>query len=246
MFNIMMAVVAALIVLALFAPRVLRSFGLLADAEANRSGRWAKNIDPTGHLDALIDAGVDQIKHAKDCLEAENTLVRQTQRRVDQLNQEQARLEDRIKTAMNNGDPNHTAQENALSLVQVRQQLASNQEQLAVHRQNCANFAKQVKLGQKKISDARNQAASLEVELQESKREAELSEFAQSFDQNGITGSIHEATTIIQNQIDQNRAKSSVAAELNQPAVNEAADDELAQKSQADAILNEFRPKQPA
>lgn len=246
MFEHIVVVVAVLALLALIAPRAMRAFGLLATAEVNRAGRWAQNVDPSGQLDALVNAGMDQIGHAKDCLEAENTLVRQTQRRVDQLKEERSRLEDRIKAALSNGDPNHTANENALSLAQVRQQLASNQQQLAAHQQNYANFAKQVKLGHQKVSDAKRQATNLGVELEESKREAELNQFAQRFDQSSFSGSISEATATIQAQIDKNRAKSTVAADLNSQALGDAADDELAQKSQADAILAEFRPKQSA
>ena len=243
MYEIAFAVVLVLFLLALCAPRLLRAIGIPATGEANRAGAGAKDFAPSGELGAFVRFGAEQIGHAKDCLEAENALVRQTQRRVDQLTEEQSRLEDRIKTALSNGDPNHTANENALSLAQVRLQLASNQEQLAAHQQNYAKFAKQVKLGQQKVADARQQATNLGVELEESKREAELNQFAQSFDQNGVTGGISEATAKIRDQIDENRAKSRVAADLNAPALNDAAEGDFAQKKQADAILAEFRPK---
>jgi hypothetical protein len=79
--------------------------------------------------------------------------------------------------------------------------------------------------------------------LEETKRAAELSRFAQSFDANGFDNGIRDATSKMQDQIDVNRAKSRVAADLNPQANADAADNDSAQKRQADAILAELRPK---
>jgi phage shock protein A len=243
MWTPIIVVCVILAVLAVAAPKVLKDLGFLGKAEIGKVGRWAANADPQAQLDQLVDKGLDNIAKAKSDLEAEKELVISCQRRADQNTEEEARLTNRIKTAMSNGDPNGTCKEYALSLAHVREQLASNNEQLAKHKANYEAFAKKVEIGQRQVLDAKQKAKELGVALQESDREAKLSRFAEDFSVGDVTGSMGDAMSKLQERIDANKAKSEVANEMNKQSLAEAKDDELEQQAKADAILAEFGKK---
>ena len=231
------------VVAAVFVPKVLKSFGLLGQAELGKAGRWAANADPQAQLDLVIDKGLDDIAKAKTDLEAEKELVISCQRRVDQNTAEETRLTTRIKTALTSGDPNGTSKEYALSLAHVREQLASNTEQLAKHKANYEAYAKKVEMGQRQVLDAKQKAKEMGVELKESEREAKLSRFAEDFSVGGVTGQMGDAMSKMQERIDANKAKIAVSNDMNKESLAEAKDDELEQQAKADAILAEFAKK---
>lgn len=244
MFTTLLGVAVAVCVLAyLGGPALLRRVGILAKAEVNRAGEAVANIDPAGQLKALVANGTEQIRHAKDCLESENTLVRQAQRRLDQDCAEETRLTNLLQAAMANNDPNHTATNYAASLDHVRQAKAAHQKQLDDSKGRYAMYAKQVKLGQQTVEDARTKAESLQVELDESKQEAALTKFAQGFDVGNLASDLGDAVNRIQKQIDQNRSVGDVDRDLHAGQMAEAADADLAADTRTQAILDEFRQK---
>ena len=221
-------------VVAVFAPKLLKSLGLLGPAAS---------ADPQTQLDQVLDKALDDISKAKTDLEAEKELVISCQRRVDQNTAEATRLTNRIKTALSNGDPNGTSKEYALSLVHVREQLASNSEQLAKHKANYEAYARKVELGQKQVLAAKQKAKEAGVELQESEREARLSRFAETFNVGEASGPMGDALSKVQEKIDLNKAKIAVANDMSQESLAEAKDDEMEQQAKADAILAEFGKK---
>ena len=176
---VVVAVMACVLTVA--AAMKLKSLGFSGKAEPGKAGRGAAHADPQAQLDQLLDKSLDEIAKAKTDLEAEKELVISCQRRVDQNTAEETRLTNRIKTALSSGDPQGTSKEYALSLAHVREQLASNTEQLAKHKANYEAFAKKVEIGQRQVLEAKQKAKELGVELKESEREAHLSRFAENF-----------------------------------------------------------------
>ena len=101
-------------------------------------------------------------------------------------------------------------------LADVERHLAANREQLARHMEIYDNFARQVELGQARVVEARMKAARLGLELEQSKREKEMAEFANefSFDHRGFHSELAHAEELINRKIDANRAVSEVATDL--------------------------------
>lgn len=192
--------------------------------------------------DRLIAKALEDVAKAKADLEAEKELVISSQRRVDENTAEETRLTNRIKTALSDGDPQGTAKEYALSLAQVREQLASNTAQLARHKANYEAFAKKVEAAERQVLEAKRNAKELGLELQESEREAKLSGLAENINVDAA-GPIGDAMSKMQDRIFTAKAKTAVANDLNQESLAKAKDDESERQAKADAILAEFAKK---
>jgi phage shock protein A len=216
-------------------------------AQAGKLGRAAEAADPLALINQAVDDGVNSIQHAKEGLENCQTLVMSVQRQVDSGEKEKSRLEARIQAAMDSGDPNHTANDNALALAECEKHLEENKSQLEKHKATYQAFAKQVEMGQKRVVEARHKAADLGVQLEQSKREAEMATFAANFnfDPNAINSGTARAEELIQQQIDKNRAKGQVAADMSKQASAELADDELERQAAASKILERFKKPAP-
>ena len=132
-------------------------------------------------LNQAVDDGVASIQNAKKGLENYRTLILSVQRQVENGEKEKARLEARIREALDAGDPKHTAHEFAMMLADVEQNIVANREQLQRHKETYENFAKQVEVGQSHVLAARQKAELLGLELEQSKREKEMARFAQEF-----------------------------------------------------------------
>ena len=124
-------------------------------------GRRLEEADPLALLNQAVDDGVASIQNAKKGLENYRALIFSVQRQVENGEKEKARLEARIQEALDAGDPHHTAQEYAMMLADVEQNIAANREQLQRHKETYENFAKQVEVGQSRVLAARQKAALL-------------------------------------------------------------------------------------
>jgi phage shock protein A len=238
-----LVVVCILLVLAVFAAIVLKNLGYVGRSELGKGGRSAAHAGPEAQLDQLVVKGLEEIAKAKTDLEAEKELVISSQRRVDQNTAEETRLTNRIKAALSNGDPQGSSREYALSLAHVREQLASNQEQLAKHKANYEAYSRKVAIGQQQVLAAKQKAKEVGVELKESQREAELSEFADTFNVGDATSPVGDAISKMQERIYANKARTEVADEMKKHSLDEAKDNESEQQAKAEAILAEFAKK---
>jgi phage shock protein A len=243
MWTIPVVVAVMACVLTVAAAMKLKSLGFSGKAEPGKAGRGAAHADPQAQLDQLLDKSLDEIAKAKTDLEAEKELVISCQRRVDQNTAEETRLTNRIKTALSSGDPQGSSKEYALSLAHVREQLASNTEQLTKHKANYEAFAKKVEIGQRQVLEAKQKAKDLGVELKESEREAHLSQFAEDFHAGAASGQFGDAMSKLQERIYANKAKAEVANDMNRQSLVEAETGEAEQQAKADAILAEFAKK---
>ena len=176
----------------------------------------AEEADPLALLNQAVEDGVTSIQNSKKGLENYRALILSVQRQVESGEKERARLESRIQTALNSGDPNQTAEESAMVLADVERHLAANCEQLARHKEIYENFARQVELGQAKVAKARLKAERLGLELEQSRREKEMAKFATdfSFDPQGLHSDLARPEELINRKIDANRAVGEVAADM--------------------------------
>ena len=198
-------------------------------------------------LNQAVEEGVASIQNAKKGLENYRVLILSVQRQVESGEKEKARLETLIKEALASGNPNPTANEYAKILVDVEEHLQANCEQLIKHKETYDNFAKQVEIGQSKVMAAREKATRLGLELEQSKREKEMAQFAHefSFDPNELHTDLARAEELIYQKIDANRAVRAVAADLSKPAIAQPADEETERNAAAQKILERFRQAPP-
>jgi phage shock protein A len=238
--------VACLVLLVLGGRKTLGRFFNAGRAQVGRAGRAVEEADPLAMYQQLVDDGVTEIQTAKTGLEGSKTLVNSVQRQVDAGEKEVTRLTSRIKAAVEAGDPNKTAADNALALAEAEKQLAENKAQLATHKTSYTGFAKMVESSQKKVLEARKRAQVLGVKLQQSEREKELSKFANNFtfDPNRLNDGLSRAEELINQKIDANRAGAEVALDMNKQAIADAADDELERQAAAAEILARFQTPQ--
>jgi hypothetical protein len=132
-------------------------------------------------------------------------------------------------------------------LADVEQNIAANQEQLQRHKETYENFAQQVEVGQGRVLAARQKAAVLGLELEQSKREKEMARFARNFTFNpqGLDTDLARAEELIYQKIDANRAVGQVAEDLIKPIVAESVDEERERKAAASKILERFTKQPP-
>jgi phage shock protein A len=207
----------------------------------------AEELDPLALLTEAVNDGVASIHNAKKGLENYRELISSVQGQVEAGEREQARLETRIQEAIDAGDPNHTAHDNALMLAEVEQHLATNREQLQRHKETYERLARQVETGQKRVAAARQKAATLGLELEQSEREKEMARFAQklSFNPEGLDTDLARVEELIHQKIEANRAVGHVADTLPLPSSGGSDDEEEKRKAAAAKILERFAKKPP-
>jgi phage shock protein A len=229
------------------APALIRALRA-GSAQAGAIRRRCEDADPLALLNQAVDDGVASIQNAKKGLENYRGLILSVQRQVENGEKEKARLESRIREAIDAGDPKRTAHEYALMLADVEQNIAANREQLQRHKETYENFAKQVEVGQSRVLAARQKAELLGLELEQSKREKEMARFAQdfSFNPKGLDTDLSRAEELIYQKIDANRAVGHVAEDLtNVPILPEMIDEEKERKAAAAKILERFTKQPP-
>ena len=247
MLTILIALVLLAVLLAIVNVPTLIRMLVAGPSESRKLGRRLEEADPLALLNQAVDDGVASIQNAKKGLENYRVLILSVQRQVESGEKEKARLESRIRDALEAGDPNRTAQEYAMMLADVEQNIAVNQEQLQRHKETYENFAKQVEVGQNRVLAARQKAALLGLELEQSKREREMAHFARdfSFNPQGLDTDLARAEELIYQKIDANRAVGHVAEDLVRPIVAESVDEEKERKTAASKILERFTKRPP-
>ena len=245
--QIVLVVAAIAVILYFINKGALKKVWGAGRAQVGKLGLAAEKADPMAVINQAVEDGIEKIQTAKKGLEAAKMQVLQSQRRTNDLTTEKARLENRIETLIREGQEDR-ATEYALQLADAEKKLTDEVQHLQAYTANYDTFARQVQMGQKKVEEARHQAKDLGVELQQSKSEAEMAAFVEScnFSSSGLDAGLSHAQQLVQDQIDQNRAKGIVAQDMNKEAMAQIADEELERKAKAADILARFKPKSPA
>ena len=157
---------------------------------------------------------------------------------MDDQRKQVATLEAKIKAYLNAGD-RETAAKFALDLKRAKDDLAENEKQLALHEQAYNNNLLKIKHAVEKLEDVKHKITKYDADLKMSRAEAEMSQLATQFNFN-VTTDFGQAEQIIQDQIDRNRARVRVAADMSGEGVEDIKREIAVEKTMAEDALEEF------
>ena len=239
--SIITGIVVVLGLILIFNIRAFKQLFGVGKAQAGKLARAAEQIDPVAMYREKIEEATDNLRTAKDSLVRVKGLIASVERQVSDGKTEIARLDARIKLALQEGNEGRAA-EYVQQLQTAKENLKQNEAQLVAHNGSYQAFLKQVQSAQSKIIGAKRDAEKLGTQLEISKVEAEISDINQRF--SAKADPLDEATRYrdgIQKQIDQNRAKGQVSNDVNSDLVLEEAEDAKLREMETKSILDEYK-----
>jgi phage shock protein A len=211
-------------------------------AQFNKLANAIRGYDPIAEMQYEYDRSVEQIKEGREGLAQYRALVERVSRQVEQSRKHVAMLESKIKAYLNAGDRD-TAAKFALELRRAKDDSAENEKQLALHEQAYQNNLLKIQNAVKKLDEVKQKISKYDAELKMSRAEAEMSALANQFHFN-VTTDFGQAEQVLQDQIDKNRARVRVAADLSGEGVEEIKREAAVEKAMADDALREFEVSQ--
>jgi phage shock protein A len=207
-------------------------------AQMNKFANFLFGIDPIAQLQYEYDKIVDQLKEGRVGLEQYRALVERVERQVSANRAHVANLEARIKTHLRLGERERAAPL-ALELQKARASLAENESQLKMHEEAYGNHLLKVKHATGKLSQLRDKINKYDADLKMSRAEAEVAKIAASIKVD-VTTDFGEIEQVIQDEIDRNRARAKVAADLSSEGLEDVKREIEMEKTMADDALREF------
>jgi phage shock protein A len=185
-----------------------------------------------------LERAVSELKEGRTGLEQHRALVERVRRQVKADEKHVADLTGKIKLFLGRNE-RETAARLAVELKRAKESLTENIDQLGIQEQSYENNLQKVKGAGKKIEDVRRRIQQYDAHLKTSAAEAELAQLSRAFDINVTTdfGRIEHA---IQDQIDRNRARARVSADMSDQGVKEIEIDQELERHQAEELLREF------
>jgi phage shock protein A len=207
-------------------------------AQLNKIANLFWTADPIAQMQYEYDQAVEQLKQGREGLEQYRALVERVSRQVAANQSQCTSLEAKVKAYLTSGDRD-TAAKFALELQKAKKQLAENQEQLKMHEESYNNNLTKIKHANGKLASIREKIQKYDADLKMSKAEAELAKLAQDFHFD-VTTDFGQVEQVIQEQIDRNRAKAKVAADLSGQGMEEIKREQAMEGALADQALREF------
>ncbi len=207
-------------------------------AQFNKLANSIRGVDPIAEMQYEYDRSVEQLREGREGLAQYRALVERVQRQVDKQQKHVNELESRIRAYLNAGQ-RETASKFALELKRAQGDLAENQQQLNLHEQAYQNNLLKIKHAMSKLEDVRNKISKYDADLKMSRAEAEMAQVAGQlhFD---VTTDFSQAEDIIQGQIDKNRAKVRVTADLSGEGLDQIKAERAVESAVAEDALREF------
>jgi phage shock protein A len=194
--------------------------------------------DPIAEMQFEYDRALGQLREGRVGLAEYRTIVERVGRQVSRNAANVDRLEATVRTCLKEGD-REAAGRYVLDLNRARAELAENQSQLQLHEQAYENNLLKIKHAGGKLNELRDKIARYDADLKMSAAEAEMAKLAQDFHL-GATTDFGKFESDIQNQIDLNRAKVRVAADLSGEGVDAIRQEEAIEGQLAEDALQEF------
>lgn len=242
MLSTILGIVGVIVVLMLlFNVRALKQLLGVGKAQAGKLARAAETLDPVAMYQEKIEEATDNLRHAKESLVRVKGLITSVERQVVDGKTEIARLDVRIKLALQENNEIKAA-EYVQQLQSAKKTLQQNEEQLAAHNSSYQAFLKQVQAAQAKIINAKREAEKLGTALEISKVEAEIGDINQRF--SATSDPLDEAQKFkseIQKQIDQNKARNVVSLDVNSDLTAEDAEEAKIKEMEAKSILEQYK-----
>jgi phage shock protein A len=234
-------ILVVLLLVLVFNMRAFKQLLGVGKAQAGKLARAAEELDPVAMYREKIEEATENLRNAKDGLVRVKGLIASVERQVAEGKKEVARLDARIKLAIQENNDVKAA-EYVQQLQSTKQQLILNELQLVTHNTSYQAFLKQVQAAQGKILTAKREAEKLGTALEISKVEAEIGEINQRF--SSSADPLDEAKKFkddIQKRIDQNRAKTQVSFDVNSDLVEEEAEEAKLRDLEAKSILEQYK-----
>lgn len=207
-------------------------------AQINKIANLFWESDPIAQMRYEYDRAVEQLKEGRTGLEQYRGLVERVTRQVSANKSHVQKLEAETKAYLKAGD-RATAAKFALELQKAKEELAGNEQQLAMHETAYGNSLRKIQHANEKLIELREKIQKYDAELKMSSAEAEIAKLSETFDVN-LTTDFGEIESVIQQRIDQNRGKVRVAADLSQKGIAEIDAQERMQAQLAEQALNDF------
>jgi phage shock protein A len=207
-------------------------------AQLNKVANIFWEADPIAQLRYEYDRAVEQLKEGRTGLEQYRGLVERVTRQVSVNKSHVQQLEAETKAYLKAGDRT-TAAKFALELQKAKQELAGNDQQLAMHETAYGNNLKKIQHANEKLIELREKIQKYDAELKMSSAEAEIAKLSETFDVN-LTTDFGQIESVIQQKIDQNRGRVRVAADLSEKGIAEIKAEEAMQGELAEQALQGF------
>lgn len=207
-------------------------------AQLNKLANYFWTADPIAQMQYEYDQAVEQLKSGREGLAQYRALVERVARQVDGDKKNVARLEQKIRSYLQAGD-RETAAKLALELQKHKDEMAENVAQLEMHEQAYDNNVAKIKRATGKVAEIKDKIKQYDAEIKMSRAEAELSELAGTFNFD-VTTDMGQIESILQDEIDTNRAKARVAADLSEEGMEEIAREAAMQDAMAEDALKQF------
>ena len=217
---------------------ILHKFWAAFMGQLNKIANLFWEADPVAQMRYEYDQAVAQLKEGRVGLEQYRGLVERVTRQVNDNRSHAAQLEAQTKAYLKAGD-RATAAKFALELQKAREQGAANEQQLEMHETAYGNNLKKIQHANEKLIELRDKIQKYDAELKMSAAEAEIAKLAEGFDVN-VTTDFGEIESVIQRQIDQNRGKVRVAADLSSKGIADIEAEERMQGQLAEEALSNF------
>jgi len=174
----------------------------------------ALRLDPIAVYKDRLEKTSEELRKAVTMLETQAGLIRQLDRKVESEQTEYQLIESRVKKCVQDGDT-AKAEEYALNLVKIEDSLKHTKDRLESSKVTYANQTKLIKELKGTILSYKEKSERLKSDLQTSKTEADIAALTQKFDSKSLGfDDLKEIEDVIQEQIDTNESKASVAQYL--------------------------------
>jgi phage shock protein A len=211
-------------------------------AQFNKMANAIRGYDPIAEMQYEYDASVVQIREGREGLAQYRAMVERVLRQVEGARKQVATLEARIKAYLTAGDRD-TAGRLALDLKRAKDDLAENEKQMAMHEQAYQNNLLKIQNAVRKLDEVKHKIGKYDADLKMSRAEAEMAQLANQFHFD-VTTDFGQAEQAIQEQIDRNRGRVRVAADLSGEGVEKIQQDMAVEKAMAENALREFEKQE--
>ena len=207
-------------------------------AQLNKIANIFFEADPIAVMQLEVDQATERLKEGRKGLELYRGLVETVARQVAAGKSNIAQLEAQIKAHLKAGNRD-VAGQLAVQLQKVQTELAANENQLQMHEGAYGNNLLKIQKANKDIVKVREKIRQYNAELKMSAAEAEIAQISESFDMN-VTTNFGEIEAVIQRQIDTNRGRARVAADMSSKGIETIKAEEAAEKAMAEDLLTKF------
>ena len=207
-------------------------------AQLNKIANIFFESDPIAVMQLEVDQATDRLKEGRKGLEMYRGLVESVARQVTAGKANAAQLEAQIKAHLKAGN-REVAGQLALQLQKVQNELTANEGQFQMHETSYQNNLLKIQKANKDILKVREKIQRYHAELKMSAAEAEIAQLSESFDMD-VTTDFGQIENVIQRQIDTNRGKARVAADMSSKGIESIKAEEAADKAMAEDLLTRF------